>query len=212
MEGEGVPHGWEIRPIGDEVEAVGGSTPSTTNPGYWNGEFHWATPKDLSSLQSPVLFGTERRITQAGLDQISSGLLPGGTVLLSSRAPIGYLAITEVPTSINQGFIALVCRARLSNVFAWLWCSLNMDTVLQHANGSTFLEISKRSFRPLPVVVPSPPVLRAFDVCAKPLHARIAANERENLTLAQMRDLLLPKLMSGEIRIKDAEKAVAELL
>lgn len=205
------PEGWIGSAIGDEVDAVGGSTPSTTDRAFWDGDVRWATPKDLSSLRSPVLLETERHITQAGLEQISSGLLPAGTVLLSSRAPIGYLAIAEVPTAVNQGFIALVCRRRLSNVFAWLWCHLNMDTILQHANGSTFQEISKRSFRPLPVIVPSAQVLQAFDCQAKPMYELIAANERESRTLIQTRDLLLPKLMSGEIHVKEAERIMAEV-
>ena len=109
-----IPEGWEVSEIGAEVEAVGGGTPSTKEPDYWNGgEHHWATPKDLSKSSSPALLETDRRITDAGVQRISSGLLPVGTVLLSSRAPIGYLAITEVPTAVNQGFIAMICRKRL---------------------------------------------------------------------------------------------------
>ena len=91
-----IPENWEVSEIGAEVDAVGGTTPSTKEPAYWNrGQNYWATPKDLSKLSSPVLLGTDRRITDAGVQKISSGLLPPGTVLLSSRAPIGYLAIAE---------------------------------------------------------------------------------------------------------------------
>jgi len=87
-----IPAGWEIKTVGEFVTVVGGSTPSTKELTYWNEGTHcWATPKDLSALTVPVLLNTERRITDAGLAQISSGLLPAGTVLLSSRAPIGYL-------------------------------------------------------------------------------------------------------------------------
>jgi type I restriction enzyme S subunit len=121
LDDEGKPEGWVASTIGHEVTVLGGTTPSTKEPGYWNGDIHWATPKDLSTLTSPVLLDTERRITNAGLAQIGSGLLPAGSVLLSSRAPIGYLAIAMVPTAINQGFIGMVCERRLSNVFAWLW-------------------------------------------------------------------------------------------
>ncbi len=92
-----ISKGWEIASIGDVVRAVGGGTPSTKEPAYWeNGVHHWATPKDLSSLSFPILLDTERRITNAGLRKISSGLLPPGTLLLSSRAPIGYLAIAQM--------------------------------------------------------------------------------------------------------------------
>jgi type I restriction enzyme, S subunit len=103
-----IPKGWQIRAIGDLATVNGGSTPSTKEPNYWDEGIHfWATPKDLSSLKTPVLLGTERKITDEGLAQIASGLLPEGAVLLSSRAPIGYLAIAEVPVAINQGFIAM---------------------------------------------------------------------------------------------------------
>jgi len=106
-----VPKGWEVSTIGEETEVLGGSTPSTAEPAYWeDGKHYWTTPKDLRLIASPVLLETERRVTEAGLRQISSGLLPVGTVLLSSRAPIGYLAIAQIPVAINQGFIAMVWR------------------------------------------------------------------------------------------------------
>ena len=212
LDAEGKPEGWETSTIGEEVEVVGGGTPSTKEAVYWNGDVNWVTPKDLSSLSAPVLLETSRKITMAGLAKISSGLLPRGTVLLSSRAPIGYLAIAEIPVAINQGFIAMRCQRRLSNTFVWLWTLANMDAILQKANGSTFQEINKKSFRPLPVVVPGYEALRHFTEIAGPLSARIAANELESRTLAQTRDLLLPKLMSGEIRIKDAETLAEAIL
>ena len=200
------PEGWINSTIGQEVEVIGGSTPSTREPRFWGGSVAWATPKDLSSLSSPVLLETERKITETGLAQISSGLLPVGTVLLSSRAPIGYIAVALVPTAVNQGFIAMICRNRISSVFAWLWTQANMEAIHQKANGSTFQEISKANFRPIPVIVAPDAVNRAFDHVARPLLDRIICNERENRSLAATRDLLLPKLMSGEIRVRDAEK------
>lgn len=203
LDAEGKPEGWEVSSIGDEVRVVGGSTPSTKEPDLWDGGINWATPKDLSTLAAPVLLETSRMISAAGLAKISSGQLPVGSLLLSSRAPIGYLAIAEVPVAINQGFIGMICNKRVSNVFAWLWTLENMEAILAKANGSTFQEISKGNFRPLPLVVPSELVLRAFDAVAKPLYERIAKNERESRTLAQTRDLLLPRVMSGELRVDD---------
>jgi type I restriction enzyme S subunit len=118
------------------------------------------------------------------------------------------MAITDIPVAVNQGFIAMICKKGLSNVFVWLWTQANMQTVHQKANGSTFQEISKANFRPIEVTVPSPALLRAFDETARPLFERIISNEKENRVLAATRDLLLPKLMSGEIRVREAEKAV----
>jgi type I restriction enzyme S subunit len=205
---KGKPEGWIASTIGQEVEVVGGSTPSTKDPSFWGGGFAWATPKDLSSLLTPVLLSTERRITEAGLSQISSGLLPVGTVLLSSRAPIGYTAIAQIPTAINQGFIAMICRKRISKAFVWLWTQANMQTVLQNANGSTFQEISKANFRPITVTIPTTDVLRVFDETVGPLFDRIVSNDMENRSIAATRDFLLPKLVSGEVRVRDAERFV----
>ena len=196
-----IPEGWEISTIGDEVAVVGGSTPSTKDGSLWGGAISWATPKDLSTLSAPVLLETARQISDTGLSKISSGLLPRGAVLLSSRAPIGYLAITEIPVAVNQGFIAMRCESRLSNVFVWLWTQANIDTILQYANGSTFQEISKRNFRPLGVAIPETDILSAFDKHARPLYKQIVKNQRESRTLAALRDGLLPKLVSGELRL-----------
>ena len=206
---EGKPEGWRRSTIGSEVTVCGGSTPSTKEPAFWEGgEHHWATPKDLSTLKFPVLLDTIRKITDAGIEKISSGLLPVGTVLLSSRAPIGYLAITEIPTAINQGFIAMKCDGTLPNVFVLLWSRENMEVILGNANGSTFQEISKSNFRPIPVIVPPESILKAFRERTEPLYRHIVENERESRTLAQLRDTLLPKLISGELRIQDAEQFI----
>jgi type I restriction enzyme S subunit len=201
MNGE-IPIGWKHSTIGDEVRVVGGGTPSTKDPDYWeNGIFHWVTPKDLSALHSPVLLDTERYITQSGLNQISSGLLPTGTVLLSSRAPIGYIAISEVPVAINQGFIAMVCDRILPNYYIWLWVRENMEIIKSRANGTTFQEISKSNFRPIPILVPSNEVLSAFVNFIDPIFQRIVSNLKEAKTLSELRDTLIPKFMNGEVKV-----------
>lgn len=196
--------GWRSCTIGDLAEVVGGSTPSTAEPRYWNGSHYWATPKDLAGLKTRVLLRTERMLTDAGIGQISSGLLPAGTVLMSSRAPIGYLAITEVPVAINQGFIAMKPRPGVSGLFLLLWAASSQDQILSRANGSTFLEISKSSFRPIEVLAPPSKTMAAFDRVARPIHDRVVANERQIDVLAKMRDALLPRLLRGEARLSAA--------
>lgn len=160
----------------------------------------------MARLTDPVLLDTERRITNEGLRQISSGLLPVGTVLLSSRAPIGYIAITEIPVAINQGFIAMICTKRLTNHYVRFWTHENTDEILSRAGGTTFAEISKSAFRPIPVLVPGPKALDAFTAFVEPLHQLIVKNVRESLGLTNLRDSLLPRLMSGQLRLRDAEK------
>ena len=197
-----IPEGWAVKAIGDVATISGGSTPSTKAPEFWEGGHHcWATPKDLSVLSMPALLETERKITDAGLRRISSGLHPVGTVLLSSRAPIGYLAINEIPVAVNQGFIALRPQQRVSNLFLLHWCKASIDEIISYANGSTFLEISKSNFRQIPLPIPSGPVMDSYQTLADSLHREIVENERTSLTLASQRDALLPKLVSGHLRV-----------
>jgi type I restriction enzyme S subunit len=204
-----IPAGWQVKPVGHLADIVGGSTPSTKEPANWEGgSHHWATPKDLSALRFPVLLNTERRITDQGLAQISSGVLPTGTVLMSSRAPIGYLAIAEVPVAINQGFIAMKPKAGVSNLFLLWWAQSAQQEIVSRANGSTFLEISKANFRPIPIVLPDAPVMELFERAVRPLYARIVAGEQQSNTIATLRDTLLPKLISGEVRVPEAARVV----
>lgn len=197
-----IPEGWEASTIGNEVKIVGGGTPSTKNPEYWvGGIHHWTTPKDLSNATSKVLINTDRKITDEGLATISSGLLPKNTVLMSSRAPVGYLALAKIPVAINQGYIAMVCDQKITPEFALLWANSMMDEIKQRASGTTFPEISKTNFRVIPVVVPTDEILNLFTTKVKPIYDQIETNELAKNYLAEIRDGLLPKLLSGEIEV-----------
>jgi type I restriction enzyme S subunit len=201
-----IPKGWRVVPIGDVVEIVGGGTPNTKESEYWEPrEFSWTTPKDLSGLQSPVLLKTERLLSAKGVSKISSGLLPTGTLLLSSRAPIGYLAIAQIPLAINQGYIAILPSSQLPPLYMYFWLKQNMDVIKSRSNGSTFMEISKKAFRPIPALVPPVELLNNFLDVANPIFARLAENEKQAQTLATLRDTLLPRLISGQLRLPIAE-------
>ena len=207
-----VPTGWTVQPVGDAVECVGGATPDTTDPSYWRPEEHaWTTPKDLSGLPAPVLLRTERQLSNKGLAKIGSGLLPVGTLLMSSRAPIGYLAVTQVPVAINQGYIAMPPGGLLPPLYMLFWCQQNMEGIKARANGSTFMEISKKAFRPIPTLIPSSPVIEAFLAHASPLFGRLVSNEQQAQTLATLRDTLLPRLISGQLRLPEAMTEASEV-
>lgn len=194
-----IPKGWSMSTIGTLANVTGGSTPNTKEPKYWDDGIHyWATPKDLSRLSSPVLLGTERKVTDEGLSQIGSGLLEPGAVLLSSRAPIGYRAINEVPVAVNQGFIAMKPNPGVSKYFLLYWAEWAHDEIVSRANGSTFLEISKANFRPIPVVRPMDELFATFDQYIDPMYRRIVSNEQETQLLTEQRDSLLPELLSGK--------------
>jgi type I restriction enzyme S subunit len=193
---------WETAILNDVVSVRGGTTPSTSIPEYWDGNIAWTTPRDLSNHKSVFLFDTERKITEKGLSVIGSGLLPIGTVLLSSRAPIGYLAITSLPVAINQGYIAILCDKLVSNQFIYLWCKANLEEIKNAGNGSVFQEISKSTFKQLAIQIPPESILRHFDTTITPIFLKIKANQTQIHTLTNLRDSLLPKLMSGEVLVK----------
>ncbi|BAO83142.1 restriction endonuclease S subunits [Serpentinimonas maccroryi] len=208
-----VPKGWTAQPIGDLVEAVGGSTPDTKNDALWEpAAHHWTSPKDLSGATAPVLLDTERKVSDAGLAKISSGLLPVGTLLMSSRAPIGYLSLSQIPVAINQGYIAMPPGGRLPPAYLYFWCQLNMDAIKGRANGSTFMEISKKAFRPIPALSPSPEVVDRFHDFATAVFNRLTANERQARALAELRDTLLPRLISGKLQLQELQVQGDEVL
>ncbi|MYH40375.1 MAG: restriction endonuclease subunit S, partial [Chloroflexi bacterium] len=191
---------WRVSTIGEAASVVGGSTPSTKVREFWDGPHAFATPKDLSLTSAPVLLDTARRVTEAGLAKIGSGLLPKGmTVLMSSRAPIGYLAVAQLPVAVNQGIAAIVCDRYLKPSFVLNWARQSMGEIESRAGGTTFAEISKSKFREVPCLIPTREVHDAFDDAAGPCYRLIAANTAEARTLAEFRDALLPKLVSGEM-------------
>lgn len=199
-----IPEGWRVSEIGSEIEAVGGGTPSTKEAEFWeNGAIHWTTPKDMSNLKEKILIDTEHKITEAGLKKISSGLLPVNTVLMSSRAPVGYLAIAKIPVAINQGYIAMKCNKQLTVEFVIQWCVHNMEDIKQRASGTTFAEISKKSFYPIPVIVPALTVLQSYTKRVINFYSEIEKLAQENKNLAIIRDSLLPKLLAGETSVNN---------
>ena len=197
-----IPKEWKMDKIGNYVDIRGGTTPSTKVPDFWNGNIAWTSPKDLSGLQEMFLFQTEKKITKEGLKQIGSGLLPKGTLLLSSRAPIGYIAISNIEIAINQGYIAFLPNQLFSNYFMFLWLKTNMQTVLNVSNGSTFLEISKSSFKNIECLAPNLEILKEFDLIIGVIFEKVSRNLNQIEILSQSRDKLLPKLMNGEVRVK----------
>lgn len=204
-----VPKGWRVMPIGDAVEAVGGATPDTKNLDYWEPGVHcWTTPKDLSGISAPVLLDTERKLSDQGLAKIGSGLLPAGSLLLSSRAPIGYLALTQTSMAINQGYIGMLPGGLLPPLYMLFWCRQNMENIKGRANGSTFMEISKKAFRPIPALIPSPEAVQAFVDVAGALFQRLVVHEKQAQILSTLRDALLPRLISGQLQLPEAADAI----
>lgn len=145
-------HGWTYKKLGDVAEIVGGSTPKTSNPDFWGGEHYWVTPAELGDFV--YINKTERTITDEALAKTNLTLLPVGTVLLSSRAPIGKTAITTVPMYCNQGFKNIICSKVLNNKFVYYYINRIVPKLQSLGRGVTFKEISKSIVESTTIPVP----------------------------------------------------------
>lgn len=197
-----IPHGWEVKTIGDVGEVVSGGTPSTKNEEFYNGDISWITPKDLSGFDRKFISKGEKNITRLGLEKSSAKLLPRNTVLFSSRAPIGYIALAEKEVCTNQGFKNIICNEKkVSPNFMYYFLKANKDAIESVASGSTFKEVSGTLMKRIKIVVPTMDVLTRFNNVVKSFDGLLMKNYKEIDLLINLRDSLLPKLMSGEIRV-----------
>ncbi len=137
------------------VKIINGSTPSTSNSEYWDGDINWITPKDMSLQMKRYISKGERNITQKGYDSCSTTLVPKGTILLTSRAPIGYISIAQNELCTNQGFKSLVCGDKVLPLFMYYWLSTKVDFLKSIANGATFKELSKQSLENVEIDLPN---------------------------------------------------------
>ena len=199
----------ETSTFGDFVDVYGGATPKTKVEEYWGGDLAWTTPTDVTGLSAPYLFTTSRKITQEGLGSCTAVMHPTGTIFMTSRATIGAFAINQVPAATNQGFIAVRPRQELHRWFLFEEMRSRVDEFIGNANGSTFLEISRGRFKALPVDVPTIEAVERLHAVVDPLHTKAAQCDQENQKLADLRDALLPELLSGRIRVPEAAQAVA---
>ena len=207
-----VPKGWKVSKVGQEVGITGGGTPNKKDESFWSeGANAFCTPKDMSVSPSKILLKTQFQLTDKGVSKVSSGQLSPGAVLISSRAPIGYLVITNLPVTINQGIIAMLKQDQFSELFLFCWAKCNMNEMLSRANGSTFLEINKKNFRTIPFLVPSKEILTTFNNLTNEFIVRITSCSKETQSLRFFRDSLLSKLLAGEIRMQKTDKLLEEV-
>ena len=193
---------WTTGTISDLGAVVGGSTPSKAKPEYYTESgIAWITPKDLSINKSKFVSHGENDITELGLRNSSASIMPEGTVLFSSRAPIGYIAIAAGEVTTNQGFKSVVPKPEIGTPFVYFFLKNTLPVIEGMASGSTFKEVSGSTMKNVPAVIPDAETLAKFsDFCA-PIFAQQRILEEQNQSLATLRDNLLPKLMSGEIDV-----------
>ena len=191
---------WQQGTISDLGTVVGGSTPSKSKPEYYTGRgIAWITPKDLSINRSKFISHGENDITELGLKNSSASIMPEGTVLFSSRAPIGYIAVAAGEVTTNQGFKSVVPKPEIGTAFVYYFLKHTLQVIEGMASGSTFKEVSGSTMRNVPAFIPDSETLAKFNNFCTPLFAQQRILEEQNQRLADLRDDLLPKLMSGKI-------------
>ena len=199
-----IPKGWSVKKIKEIGEVVAGGTPSTKNAEYYDGNIPWITPKDLSGYDRKFISKGARSITELGMQKSSAKLMKKGTVLFSSRAPIGYIAIADNDVTTNQGFKSIVCDEHIiNNNYVYHYLHYNKESIESVASGSTFKEVSGTTMKMLDILVPQIELLTKFKEVLEAYDSRLKSNYKENDSLIELRDSLLPKLMSGEIRVDD---------
>ena len=199
-----IPKGWEAGTIGQIGSVISGGTPTTTREDYYcNHGIAWITPNDLSKNEDKMFISHgERDITQSGLDNSSAVLMPKHSVLLSTRAPIGYLAISSNEICTNQGFKSIVPNAGYHEYFIYYLIKRNVPAIAQQGVGTTFKEVSKDTLSNFAVPLPPKSLVNNFAEKVTPLCEKRCILEEENHELKRVRDWLLPMLMNGQARVE----------
>lgn len=192
--------------IADIGEVIGGATPSKKMPGYFtNRGIGWITPRDLSNTSDKFIDHGAVDITQTGYDSCSVRMLPAGSVLFSSRAPIGYVAIAASDLTTNQGFKSVVPLEGIGSAFVYCFLKRNSSRIADAGSGTTFPEVSGKTMKSIPLTLPDMELCAEFTEWSKPLLEQQRSLESETRSLKRLRDALLPKLMSGEIDVSKVE-------
>lgn len=199
---DGVPERWRVASIADICDTVGGGTLSTKIQSYYEkGDILWVTPTDITRNFSLALLDTEKKITPEGLKNSSARMLPAETILMTSRASVGFFGMCKYEVCTNQGFIS--CIPKRENLQMYLLFNLKsrVEEIRQKAGGSTYLEISKTVFRELKIILPKDEVLAEYQKDVHDIFDEIYCRTEMIKSLVDMRNRLLPKLMNGEVEV-----------
>jgi len=204
-----IPEGWDVVPFSDTFEFLSGGTPKTSIPDYWNGGVPWFSIADLNT-SSPWVTETEKSITELGLSKCSAKRIQRGTTIITARGTVGKVALAAQDMAINQSCYAM--KVPNDHLFGWLYLqTLSLvDLLKANAHGSVFDTITRKTFEQFHVAMPHNSVMKSFHDATGSMFDRMLIADKENSSLKALRDTLLPKLISGELRIPDAENFLEE--
>lgn len=196
-----IPQGWEVCPLADKIELFSGGTPKTGEPDYWGGDIPWFSVKDAPTETDVWVIHTEKSVTELGISKSASQILPEKTTIITARGTVGKLALTGAPMAMNQSCYGVRGITGYGDFFTYYSLRAATAQLKQHTHGTVFDTITRQTFETLHCIFPPPKLTVAFDHIVEPMLEQIRANLQQSRTLAAMRDALLPKLLSGEMRV-----------
>ena len=197
-----IPDGWEVKRIDEITDIFNGSTPSTNNQNNYGGNIIWITPKDLSDQNSKFVYKGARNITVEGYNSCSTTIIPKGSIVMSSRAPIGLLSIAQCDLCTNQGFKNLVPKHAMDSYYLYYTLKSNIGKIQNLGTGTTFKEVSKDDLGRFSLLYPSNDITSLFTNKLTSLFAKQLLIEKQSARLTLLRDRLLPLLMNGQVEVK----------
>jgi type I restriction enzyme S subunit len=198
-----IPKGWEVKSFFDMFDLLSGGTPKTSNQEYWNGKFEWVSAKDIGSSGSIYINDTEKKITQLGIDKSATKILPEDTVIVVARGSVGKFGMITKPMCMNQSCYGIYSKSNYSQPITYLLIDSLMKHFLNVAYGSVFDTITTSTFKTINVLIPPKDVMDKIRDEIDVLFQNKKTNIKENQSLTKLRDTLLPKLISGELRLKE---------
>jgi len=205
-----IPKGWVVSPLSEFLNIIGGGTPKTRMEEYWGGDIPWFSVVDAPSETDVFVIDTEKHITQLGVDKSSTKVLRKGTTIISARGTVGKCALVGRPMAMNQSCYGIQGKNGESDCFVYFTIRRQVSDLQRSGHGSVFNTITRDTFKTIRIASPPTNLTTSYEEIVHPFMELILANLHENATLISLRDTLLPKLISGELRVPDAGKFVEE--
>ena len=207
-----IPKGWEVCPLSDVIDLSGGGTPTTNVKEYWDGDIPWFSVVDAPLESDVFVIDTEKHISQLGVDNSSTKILPYGTTIISARGTVGKCALVGKPMAMNQSCYGITGREERGSIYIYYLIRNLVADLQRSGHGSVFNTITRNTFKTILSTDPEGEITKAFDSFVNPYFQLILKNSHESNTLTKIRDTLLPKLISGELRVPDAEKMLEDVI
>ncbi|MEZ8127968.1 restriction endonuclease subunit S [Enterovibrio norvegicus] len=205
-----VPKGWEAKPISSLINLIGGGTPKTSEESYWGGEIPWFSVVDAPNDSNVFVLDTEKKVTEVGVANSSTKVLRIGTTIISARGTVGKCALVATPMAMNQSCYGVVGAEGIHDYFVYYLLRQSVKQLQQRSHGSVFSTITRDTFNSLKLATGDASMTQLFGNTVSPWFEKILANNQQQSSLERLRDTLLPKLISGELRLDDVEAAVEQ--